>query len=123
MPNNEGRRVRIVLLGPLPPPYGGPEVMTRALVDGVAGRPEFTIRHLNTQVSRSLAEKGGQHQLRKALKGFLQALRLAGLLLTFRPDIVYLPLTNSPSFLGFLRDSLFMAPALLLGRQVMIRLH
>jgi glycosyltransferase involved in cell wall biosynthesis len=115
--------IKILLLGPLPPPYGGPEVMTQTLVDGLRGKKECVVRHINTQVSRSLAEKGGKHQFRKSWLGYWQAMRLVGMLVTFRPDIVYLPLTNSPSFFGFLRDALFLTPALLCRRKVVVRLH
>jgi glycosyltransferase involved in cell wall biosynthesis len=97
--------------------------MTQTLLNGLSQRAEFMIKHIDTQVSRSLAEKGGRHQLRKSLKGFAQAARLVFLMLSFRPDIVYLPLTNSPSFLGFLRDTLFIVPAMLFHKRVVIRLH
>jgi glycosyltransferase involved in cell wall biosynthesis len=40
-----------------------------------------------------------------------------------RPDVIYLPLTNSPSFLGFLRDAAAIAVARLAGSRVAIRLH
>lgn len=115
--------VRVVVLGPLPPPFGGPEVMTQTLISGLKGRNDLVVRHINTQVSRSLAEKGGRHQLRKSIRAFGQAARLIALIVSFRCDVVYIPLTNSPSFLGFLRDSLFITPGLLLGRRVAVRLH
>lgn len=114
---------RVILLGPLPPPYGGPEVMTRTLLDGLSQRNDLVIRHINTQVSRSLAEKGGKYQLSKSLRAFVQTIHLVVLMFSFRPHVVYMPLTNSPSFLGFMRDSLFMIPALLLGKELVIRLH
>ncbi len=116
-------KTRILLLGPLPPPFGGPEVMTQTLLEGLGRRQEFIVRHLNTQVSRSLAEKGGKHQLRKAVRGAVQVARLIALLLSFRPHVLYLPLTNSPSFLGFVRDALLILPGLALGTQAVIRLH
>lgn len=97
--------------------------MTATLLDGLAPHPELSVRHLNTQVSRSLAEKGGKHQARKSLCGLVQAVRLVWLICSFRPTVVYMPLTNSPSFLGFLRDATFIIPSLLLRRQVVIRLH
>jgi glycosyltransferase involved in cell wall biosynthesis len=83
----------------------------------------YEIRHINTQVSRSLAEKGGQNQWRKSVAGMWQAARMVSAIATFRPQWVYLPLTNSPSFLGFLRDCLLLLPALLLRRRVGVRLH
>jgi glycosyltransferase involved in cell wall biosynthesis len=114
---------RVILLGPLPPPYGGPEVMTEALLSGMGQRRELSIKHINTQVSRSLAEKGGKHQLRKSVRAAYQMAQLVKYLFTFSPKILYLPLTNSPSFLGFLRDSAFMLMALCLRKKLAIRLH
>src|SRR5579883_2858899 len=110
-------------MGPLPPPYGGPEVMTKTLVEALRRRDNPRIQHINSQVSRSLAEKGGKHQLRKSIAGLAQATALVRTIVGFHPEIVYLPLTNSPSFLGFLRDCLFIVPGLLLGKKVAIRLH
>jgi glycosyltransferase involved in cell wall biosynthesis len=97
--------------------------MTQALVAGLRDAGVFDVKHINTQVSRTLAEKGGRHQPRKSIQGLAQALRLTWALLEFKPDVVYLPLTNSPSFLGFLRDSLFMVPALLARCPLVICLH
>jgi glycosyltransferase involved in cell wall biosynthesis len=110
--------VKILILGALPPPYGGPEVMMGALLTGLRQNKKLAVRHLNTQVSRSLAEKGGKHQLRKAIYGAYQVAQLIRQLITFSPDVIYLTLTNSPSFLGFLRDSPFMLATLLFGKKL-----
>lgn len=115
--------MRILLLGPLPPPFGGPEVMTEALLDGLGKRDEVVVKHINTQVSRSLAEKGGRHQFRKSFSAARQTVSLISCLFLFRPHIIYLPLTNSPSFLGFVRDCGFMIPTLLFGKRLAVRLH
>jgi glycosyltransferase involved in cell wall biosynthesis len=112
--------VKIVILGSLPPPYGGPEVMMEALLTGLRQNKKLAVHHLNTQVSRSLAEKGGKHQLRKSIYGAYQVLQLIWQLVTFSPDMIYLTLTNSPSFLGFLRDSPFMLATLLFGKKLAI---
>jgi glycosyltransferase involved in cell wall biosynthesis len=99
------------------------EVMTAALVAGLRGHPGLVTMNIDTQASRSLAEKGGKHQLRKSIRGAAQTLRVLIAVARFRPDIVYLPLTSSPSFLGFLRDSLLLAPGLACGKKVMVHLH
>lgn len=113
--------VKVVILGALPPPYGGPEVMMQALLKGLRQKnKKLAVHHLNTQVSRSLAEKGGKHQWRKSIYGAYQVAQLIRQLLTFSPDVIYLTLTNSPSFLGFLRDSPLMLAALLFGKKLAI---
>jgi glycosyltransferase involved in cell wall biosynthesis len=120
----DGRtQTRVLVLGPLPPPYGGPEVMTRTLLDALSDQAVLRIQHIDMQVSRSLADKGGRRQFRKAWLAMVQTLKLLAYLLLFRPHIVYLPLTNSPKFFGFLRDSLFIFPSLLLRRKVVVRLN
>jgi glycosyltransferase involved in cell wall biosynthesis len=115
--------IRLLILGQLPPPYGGMEVMTETLLSGLRQRPEFVTRNIDTQASRSLAEKGGKHQLRKSIRGALQTGKVLGTVLSFRPDIIYLPLTSSPSFLGFLRDTLLIAPGLVFRKRVVLHLH
>jgi glycosyltransferase involved in cell wall biosynthesis len=115
--------IRLLILGQLPPPYGGMEVMTEALVAGLRAEPRFVMTHINTQASRSLAEKGGKHQLRKSLRGALQTARLLDRIIRFRPRVIYLPLTSSSSFLGFLRDSLLIVPGMLCHKQIVVHLH
>jgi glycosyltransferase involved in cell wall biosynthesis len=99
------------------------EVMTEALLAGLKGESALCTRNIDTQASRSLAEKGGKHQLRKSLRGAFQTARVLELMLRFRPDVVYLPLTSSPSFLGFVRDSLLMAPGLICRKKLVVHLH
>jgi len=120
---DRSHRLRVLLLGQLPPPYGGMEVMTAALIAGLRRDPALVTMNIDTQASRSLAEKGGKHQLRKSLRGAAQTARVVIALVRFRPDLVYLPLTSSPSFLGFLRDSLLLAPGLACGIPVVVHLH
>ena len=50
--------------------------MTEALVTGLRNEPRVVICNIDTQASRSLAEKGGKHQLRKSLRGALQTVHL-----------------------------------------------
>ncbi|MEN9935354.1 MAG: hypothetical protein RLZZ387_1933 [Chloroflexota bacterium] len=100
----------------------GPELMTEALVRHLGSHPEIEYVHLNTQISRSLADKG-KRPLAKMLKSLGQIVRYLWLLVTYRPGVAYLPLTNSRSFAGFLRDALVMVPAMLMGVRVIFRLH
>jgi glycosyltransferase involved in cell wall biosynthesis len=117
------RRLSAIILGPLGPPFGGPEIMTRTLVDALARRGDIDFVHIDTQVSRSLAEKGGQNQGRKLPLALIHLLKLLWLAIRRRPDVIYLPLTNSPSFLGFVRDAAAIAVARLTRSRVAIRLH
>lgn len=115
--------VKIVILGALPPPYGGPEVMIETLLNALSQSPEFQIKHINTQVSHSLAEKGGRHQLRKLIPALKQTWQLLKNLFLFKPEIVYLPLTNSPRFFGFLRDAFFIVPTIFFHKKIVIQFY
>ena len=123
--NMEARMgIKIAILGPLPPPYGGPEVMIQTLLGGLSGSKKFQFIHINTQVSRSLADKkGGKRPWRKALTGVQQAAELVKALFSFKPEIVYMSLTNSPSIFGFIRDSLFLLPSILYGKKIVVQFY
>lgn len=100
----------------------GPETMVEALVNHLGRYPEIDFVHLNTQISRSLADKG-KRPLVKAIKSLGHTLRYLWLLITYRPEVVHLVLTNSESFGGFLRDTLIIVPAHLVGARVVLRLN
>lgn len=118
-----GMGIKIAILGPLPPPYSGPEVMIQTLLQGISSSKTFQFIHINTQVSRSLADKGGRRQWRKALSAVQQATRLVATYFSFEPEIVYMSLTNSPSISGFIRDSLFLLPAIWFGKKIIIQFY
>ena len=94
---------RLVVIGPLPPPYHGVTVSTSLVVANPYLRGRFTIEHLDTSDHRSNANVGKWDVTNVALAsknlGSLLA-RLRG-----RPGVVYLPL--SQSLPGLIRDSLF----------------
>ena len=109
----------LLLIGPSPPPYNG---MTRAteLVLQALECEEIPYIHLDTADRRGLANVG------KFDFGnlWLAARHGAGFLwflLTKRPRVVYVPIAQA--WLPFLRDCLFLLPARLLGRKVIIHLH
>lgn len=112
-------RPAILLIGPTPPPHHGVSVMMQSLLRWKTGGP-FRIIHLE------LADRRGiQHVNRPDVHDvFLfcgQWIRFIFLLLWERPQVVYLPLSQST--VGFLRDSLFLWPAALLRCRILIHLH
>lgn len=106
-------RPRLLLVGPLPPPYAGPEIGTRTLLDSSL-RTRFRIDHLNTTVHASNAEKGRWHPgLALAYVRFCFGLtrRLAR-----RPDcVLYLATAANPT--GWVRDATFLLLAKVVFRR------
>lgn len=95
--------------------------MTQALVHDLAHYPQIQFVHLNTQVSVSLEDKG-KRQWQKTILGMSHVFSFSKQLLKFKPKVVYLPLTNSVSFNGFLRDALFILPPRWAGIKVIVHL-
>jgi len=110
---------RIVIIGPTPPPYNGMSVVIANLLESDF-RNHFDIISLDTADRRGLANVGrlDLHNVGLALKYGIQYL---GILLTKRPEIVYVCVAQNA--LGYLRDSLFLAPSLLAGQKIVAHLH
>lgn len=113
------RRARVLVIGPVPPPYHGVSVMTRALLD--SGFPaRFEMLHLDTSDRRNVSNIGrldfGNVQL-----ALVHGMHFMRLLARSRMEVVYAPLSQNT--LGFLRDALFLVPALAAGVPVVLHLH
>ena len=112
-------RERLIVVGPLPPPYHGVTVSTSLVLANPVLRDRFEVRHLDTSDHRT----GGQHRpwdvtnVRLALEAVL---RLARELRGGR-GVVYLPLSQSTP--GVLRDSMFVFAASMRGWKVAAHLR
>ena len=83
-----GRKPRLLLVSPLPPPAGGIATWTQRLSrTELYGR--YEIRILNTNTGRADAQIAGVTP-RKAALGFSFVRQFALLMLTYRPDIVHI---------------------------------
>jgi glycosyltransferase involved in cell wall biosynthesis len=80
-------KVRLLIIGPYPPPYSGPELGTKLLLDSEVSRI-FNVRFLNTNVRKDNADKAKvDGRLFLAFVSFVS--RLLWAILVFRPDIAY----------------------------------
>jgi glycosyltransferase involved in cell wall biosynthesis len=110
-------RPRVLIIGPTPPPFIGPAVNTRALLDHPALRQRFEVTHLDTADRRDITNLGRFDWTNVWLAGRHGAEFLARLVWQ-RPALVYLPI--SPSFLGLIRDLEFLIPTVLRGAVLVI---
>lgn len=112
------RKPRLMIVGPLPPPIGGVETFTQAVLESpVLGALE--VAHCDTTKRRAKSSQGRFDALNFAwaLAHFVRLLRDAG---RFRPDVVLVPVAGTWS--GVLRDLALAAlarrtGALVLGHQ------
>ena len=112
---------RLVVVGPLPPPYHGASVSTQLLVSSEILRRRFELEHVDISDRRSGRGNIGRWDLQNVAGGLAGALRLLRKLLRGRRGVVYLPIAqNVPAFL---RDSLYIHLAALCRWDVAVHLR
>ncbi len=101
---------KLLIIGPVPPPLSGPEVVTKNLLESDTLNDRYEVIHLNTTVRKSNHAKGKLDAL--MIWAFVRYLfRFVHSLVIFRPDyVLYLP--TSATLKGWTRDGI----TLLLGR-------
>jgi glycosyltransferase involved in cell wall biosynthesis len=112
-------RPRVLVIGPLPPPYHGGSIATRYLLSSSLER-EFELIHVDTTDRRGLENIG---RLDAGNVGFalLHFARFLRVLVRRQPELVYVPIAQNR--LGFLRDCLFLIPALAAGKPLVVHVH
>ncbi len=113
------RKLRLMIVGPLPPPIGGVETFTQAILESDAFAP-FELAHCDTTKKRAKATQGRFDPLNFAW-AFVHAMRLLRDIGRFHPDVVYVPVAGTLS--GVLRDLLLAALAKRSGAVVVAHPH
>jgi glycosyltransferase involved in cell wall biosynthesis len=110
---------RLIVIGPLPPPYHGVTVSTGLVLANPLLKRSFRLEHLDTSDHRP-ADNTGHWDLRNV---WLALQSLARVLVRLRGDrgVVYLPLSQSRA--GLLRDCLFVQLAARRGWAVAVHLR
>lgn len=114
-----GAPIAVLVVGPLPPPYHGGAVATQYVLRSTLASV-FRLIHLDTTDRRGVSNIGrlDGRNVFLALRHFADFIRL---LRREMPDLVYVPVAQNR--LGFLRDCLFLLPALLAGRRIVVHVH
>jgi glycosyltransferase involved in cell wall biosynthesis len=118
MPATE-KKIAVLALGPLPPPYHGVATFLRDLLAS-KDLPDIEFTHIDTSDSRD-ASNLGQWDGENIRLGFANLAELASRCGRSEAQIVYLPLSQSVP--AFLRDALFILEARALGKRVVVHLH
>jgi glycosyltransferase involved in cell wall biosynthesis len=109
----------MLFIGPTPPPHQGVAVTTDCLLHSSLAE-SFRIVHLDISDRRSM-NNSERLDFGNVYLALAHGVRFLFLTVRERPDIVYVPVSQNA--LGFLRDSLFLIPAKLLGGKLAIHLH
>ncbi len=110
---------RILLLGKVPPPYFGPAIATKILLSSDLNN-HYELIHLDTRINHSLSS---MYRLKgsKIIKMVRIVVKMIGLLLTKRPDVIIHPISQST--LGFCKDLLLLYAGILSGTKVLLHLR
>jgi glycosyltransferase involved in cell wall biosynthesis len=109
---------KVLIIGSTPPPYNGMSVATELVLNALEDK--FCVIHLDTADRRDLSNIG-RIDLQNVVLAAYHGFKCLWLLLLKNPKIVYVPIAQDR--LAFLRDSLFLIPARLLGKKVIVHLH
>ena len=109
---------KILIIGPLPPPFAGPEIVTKNLIDSIELNESFEVHILNTTVRKNNSEKG-KVGVRMFIAYFLYIFRLLKSLIVIKPNLVfYLP--TSATIVGWVRDGTTIFLSFLFRRKTVI---
>ncbi len=110
---------KILIIGPTPPPYMGPSIATKMIIESEL-KDKFHLIHLDTADRRSLNNLG-KFDFQNVYLAVFHILKLFWLLIKYTPQIVYIPISQST--MGFFRDAIFIFIAKAWGAKVIIHLR
>lgn len=109
----------VIIMGKLPPPYMGPAVATKLILDSELNK-FFNLIHVNTTMNSDLSDIG-KWKPEKAGKNLQVWINLVKAILKHKPVLVLIPISQSTT--GFLKDSIYIILAKLSGTKVLLQLR
>lgn len=113
------KKSTILILGKLPPPYMGPAIATKILLDSSL-KNDFNVVHLNTKINESVADMG-KWNFSKMFASISLYLNYRKILRSKNVNLVLIPISQTT--LGFIKDAPFMWIAKLYGTKNIIQLR
>ncbi len=110
---------RLVVVGPLPPPVGGVETVTKAILESDTLR-EFVVYHCDTTKGRP-KQTQGKFDLGNMWWALIHFRRMLVTVIRVRPDAVYMPVTATWS--GFWRDAVLALIGRFVGARIVGHVH
>lgn len=112
-------RIKVLILGKLPPPCMGPAIATSILLKS-ALKDQYELLHLDTRINKSVATMGKWSPV-KTLRSLGLYFRYIGLLLKEKPDLVLIPISQTT--MGFMKDAVFLKWGWIIGRKMVVQLR
>lgn len=111
---------RLIVVGPLPPPWHGVAATTDNLLRALAAEGALAA-HLNTAAPSRSVHRLGRFDLANVRRALGHLVGLVRLLAAHRDAAVYLPISQNR--LGFLRDAVLLLAARVAARRRYVHLH
>lgn len=111
---------KLVIIGPVPPPFMGPAVATKRFIESEILNHDFEVVHFDTTDKEGIEDIGllNSNNIKQGLRhafGFLK------LLFSQKPDAVYISIARG--LWGFIRDLFFIVPAKIFFTKVVVHLR
>jgi glycosyltransferase involved in cell wall biosynthesis len=113
------QKLKIMILGKLPPPYFGPAVATEVILKSKL-KEKFNLIHLNTSLNNELNSMG-KFALTKILRGFGIYVNYILKIISKSPDLILIPVGQTTG--AFLKDSVFILLGRITGGKVLLQLR
>ena len=110
---------KVIIVGKLPPPFIGPAVATKILLNSEL-KNRFNLLHLDTTVNRTV-EEFGKGKLNKVGKNITIYKNHVRLLKREKPALILIPISQTT--LGFLKVSIFILLAALYPTKILLQLR
>lgn len=114
------KKTKILIVGYIPPPFGGVESMTKIIVNSNYLKDKFDLLFLRIK-TRKESGKRGKISFLNITFAFYNVARLVIKLLIKKPDCIYCSIAQNKT--GFLRDSLFIFIGKSLGKKIIVHFH
>ena len=111
---------KILLYGTIPPPFHGSAVMINALLESDTINQRFNLIFQDISDRRDICNIG-RWDLSNIWLAFKHGFEFLFKQLYYHPDVVYVPIASGMP--GFLRDCLFVFPAILARKKIIIHFH
>lgn len=110
---------KILIIGPLPPPYHGMTTVTNTILNSFLNK-DYKLIHVNTSDRRPVS-KMGLFDIINIWLAFKHFFIFLWICFKEKPNMVYLPIAQNIA--GYLRDSLFLVPCRILDIKTVIHLN
>ena len=116
----QSKKLKILIIGSLPPPFIGPYIATKNLIESRIIREKLEASFFDISDVRN-SQNIGKFDLWNVYLAFVHITKFLFLIISLKPNVVYFNI--SQGIWGYLRDIGFLIPSILLKKRVVLHLR